>query len=98
MYWAVGVWSVIFASSLIYSAKFSYRDAFGRPVMFQQVILVLRLAEFLLLVVVFIFAFRRSAYLICGVALIMSFSFPRLVRRHAYNTELRRKANLLSSG
>ncbi len=42
---SVGVWLTVLALGLIYSFKFSYRDAFGRPLRFASVIFALRLGE-----------------------------------------------------
>jgi hypothetical protein len=61
--------------------------------MFPQIMVLLRLAELLLLALAIFLAVHRREYLLIGVALLTSLIAPSSIRRHAYNTELRRMAN-----
>lgn len=90
----VGIWLTVLALSLIYSYKFSYRDALGRPLKFASVMLMLRLGELVLLAVLLLLALVRRLYLFSGIALMVSFLVPLLVRRRAYRAELRRMAQV----
>ncbi len=98
MYWAVGAWIMILGLSLLYSAKFSYRSPLDRPLMFPQIVVMLRFAGLLLLAVVIFLALRRHVYLFGGAAVTTSFLLPHLIRRHAYNREMRRLADLQVEG
>lgn len=93
MHWVIGAWFTILGLGLLYSAKFSYRDALDRPLMFHRTVLILRLANIFLLAVLIILALRRHAYLFGSMVLVASFGLPYLIQRHAYNRELRRMAN-----